>query len=75
MVQSLRQDGLLLAFLKALIYVLNGVECEGFSYSIDESQEIAEKHGICAHLYADDTQLYLLFSLNDYSTEEAVCIM
>ena len=33
------------------------------------------KHGICAHLYADNKQLCLTFSLNDYTAEEAVHIM
>ena len=48
---------------------------QGFSYYTDEIPGIAEKHGICAHLYADNTQLYLPFSLSDYSAEEAVRIM
>ena len=45
---------------------------QGFSYYIDEILEIAEKHGVCAHLYADDTQHYTYLS---HSAKEVVCIM
>ena len=35
----------------------------GFSYYTDEIPEIAAAHGVSVHMYADDTQLYLPFSL------------
>ena len=51
---------------------------QGFSYYTEEIPEIPEKTWhlcmlVC--LYADDTLLYLSFSLNDYCTEEAVHII
>ena len=47
----------------------------GFTQYIDDILETTQKHGVYAQLYADDTQLYLPFSFNDYSSKEAVCII
>ena len=47
---------------------------QGSYYYTDEVSEIAEGH-VSAHLYADDTQLYLSFSLTDHEAEQAVLQM
>ena len=39
------------------------------------SPEITEKYGVSAHLYADDTQLYLPVILTNHDAQEAVLIM
>ena len=36
-----------------------------------ELEEIAEKHGVLLHLYADDSQVYCEFKENEFSTTEA----
>ena len=48
---------------------------QGFSYCTDPVPVITEKHGVPAHLYADDTNLYLPFSLTDNDAQEEVFIM
>jgi len=48
---------------------------QGFSYYSDPVPEIAEEHGVSAHLYADDTQLYLPFSLTEEDSMRAVLQM
>jgi hypothetical protein len=48
---------------------------QGFSYYSDPVPEIAEEHGISAHLYADDTQLYLPFSLTEEDSVRVVLQM
>ena len=44
---------------------------QAFSYYTDEVPEIAEGHGVSAHLYADDTQLFLPFSLTSRDPRRA----
>ena len=48
---------------------------QGFSYYSDPVPDIALHHGVSAHLYADDTQLYLPFSLSQVDAERAVIQM
>ena len=40
-----------------------------FSLYVSPISEIARRHGICVHSYADDTQLYFSFLSENYTTE------
>jgi hypothetical protein len=44
---------------------------QDFSYYSDEVPQIALEHGVCVHMYADDTQLYLPFDLSSPGAAES----